>query len=112
MSSTIVCTLKPACESWPARTAQLQQVEDRLDVGVEPVIALAGKRAIAVAQLGDRLRGVDVQVGVVGHAVLGRPFAVVVLVVLRRGVALVVRRHDAPAQSDGLAAARIDPGDV
>ena len=57
MLSAIVWTLNPPCEStaWPGR-AQLQQIEDRLDVGVEPVVALAGEREVAVLELGDRLR--------------------------------------------------------
>ena len=48
-----------------ARRPQLQQVEDRLDVGIEAVVPLAGEGDVAVLELGDRLRRVPVEVALV-----------------------------------------------
>ena len=65
-----------------AGRAQLQQIEDGLDVGIEAVVPLAGEGEVAVLELGDRLRRVAIEVALVADAVLGGLLAVVVAVVL------------------------------
>ena len=58
----MVWTLKPPCAvDGLAGGSELQQIEYRLDVGVEPVVSLAGKRDVAIFELGDRLRRVEIQ---------------------------------------------------
>src|SRR5262249_40289010 len=89
------------------RGTQLQQVEDRLDVGVEPIVSLAGERAVSVVEPGDRLRRVEIQLAFSGHAVLCRLLPIVVAVVLRRSVALVVWRYDPTAQARDAARAPV-----
>ena len=44
-----------------AGAAQLQQVEHRLDVGVEAVVTLAGERPVVPVELGDRLQRVAIE---------------------------------------------------
>src|SRR5262249_53002958 len=81
-----------------ARIAQLQQVENRLHIGIEAVIALPGERRIAVGERRDGLLGVFVQFGAGRDAFARRVLAVVAFVVEGRGVTLVVRRNDACAE--------------
>ena len=78
-----------------AGVAQLQQIEDRLDVGIEAVVALARERDVAVVQCRDGLLGVPVEFVERGDAILGWVLAVVTLVVEGCRVPLVVGRHDA-----------------
>ena len=78
-----------------ARRAKLQQIEDRLDVGVEAVVTLTGKRGVAAIEGGDRLSRIPIEIARDGDAIPGRVLAVVILVVERRGIPLVVRWDDA-----------------
>ncbi len=94
-----------------ARATQFQEVENRLNVRVETIVALSGERAVAIGEIRDGLPGVAIQLGFRGHAVTRRLFTVVVLVVLRRGVPLVVRWDDALAEALDGARAVIDPRD-
>ena len=82
-----------------ARPAQLQQIEDRLHVGIEAVVALAGEGEVAVLRASAIDCACSDRGRFVGDAVPGRLLAVVVLVVLRRRVTLVVRRHDPAAEA-------------
>ncbi len=80
------------------RAGEREQVEDGLDVGVEAVVALAGESEVATFHRGDALGGIMVQLGGVGHPVLGQTIAVVTRVVERCGYAFVVGRADAAAE--------------
>ncbi|CAA9216757.1 MAG: hypothetical protein AVDCRST_MAG42-263, partial [uncultured Chthoniobacterales bacterium] len=78
--------------------AELQQVEDGLNVGVETVFTLAGERTMAATQRGDRLARIAIEVFLARDAGLGRVLPVVVIVVTGCRVALVIRRHHASSQ--------------
>src|SRR6185503_14504088 len=64
-----------------AGTAQLQQVEDRLDVGIKTVVALPRERDVARAEIDDPLLRVTIELGKGADAVLRGIVAVVALVV-------------------------------
>ncbi len=93
-----------------SRVAELQQVEHRLDVGEEPVVALARECDVAAVERRDRLPGVAIELVVGGDAVLRRVLAVVVLVVERGSVPLVVRRHEPFAELRAAPGPVVDPG--
>src|SRR6266568_1225775 len=78
-----------------ARRTQLEQIENGLNVRVKTVVTLAGESEVTVAQIRDRFPSVTIQVRFSSHAVLGPVFAIVALVVIRRGDALIVGRDDA-----------------
>src|SRR5436190_24318004 len=82
-----------------AGRAKLQQIEHGLDVRVKAIVALAGESDVTAAQIRDGLRRVTVQRSLRGHAVAGRIFTVVALVVKRRGDALIIWRNDARTQT-------------
>ena len=92
--------------------AQLQEIEDRQDVGIEPVVPLTGEGAVVVLELRDRLRRVDVEIVLVGYAVPGGLVAVVVAVVLRRRDPLVVGWDDAASERCGDIRAIVDLRDA
>ena len=75
-------------------TAETQvQIEDRLNIGVETVIALTSESEIPVDQFVDRRRGVLIEVDCGADPLLGGVLAVVALVVFGSCQTLVVRRH-------------------
>src|SRR5262245_57179140 len=81
-----------------ARVTQLEQVEDRLNVAVEAVIALSGERSVAPGEVKDRLPRILVQFIRRRDAFTRRVLADVALVVKRGGVALVIRWNDSAAE--------------
>ena len=80
------------------------EVEDRLDVGVEAIVPLAGERPVAALEIADGA-GVAIEVAFGDDAAARRPLAVVLLIVVAGDQPLVVGRHDAAAQIDRLATA-------
>src|SRR5688572_5031482 len=81
-----------------ARVAQLEQIEYRLDVGVEAVVALPGKRDITVRQFSYRFTRISIEFSLGRDAIARRVLAIVCLVVERRCVALVVRWNHTAAE--------------
>ena len=90
-----------------AGIVERQQVEDRPNVRIEPIVALPGERDVAAAQRRDHLARVPIQVSKRQRAVSSRLLPIVIPVVEPRGRALVVRRDDAGAQYPARARAMI-----
>src|SRR5262245_47559313 len=82
-----------------ARIAQLQEVKDRLYIGVEAIITLTCKRNVPVAQCGDGLFCVKIKISLLCHSLLGRILTIIALIVEGSGVALIVRRNDTGSQN-------------
>src|SRR5262249_8254597 len=76
-----------------AWTAQLEEIEDRLDIGIEAVITLASKGNVTIVQMSDGLGRIAIELRFSGDAEPGRILTIVSLVVIRRGVTLIVGRH-------------------
>src|ERR1700722_20800733 len=94
-----------------ARIAQLQQIENREDVGIKSVITLARKRQVAPVGI-NRLASVGIEIGRIGHTWFGRTVTVVAHIVERRGDAFIIRRdEDIRADDRGSVAAMISLGD-
>src|SRR5215510_13421997 len=74
-------------------TAELQEIEHRLNVSVEPVITLTSKRSVSPSKLGNRFPGVAIEFSCGGDAIASWDLAVVALIVKGRGVSLIVRRN-------------------
>ena len=102
-----MCRLNPLCASC-AGIAKLQEVEHRLNVPIESIVALAGEGEVARIRACDRLAWCSDRARQRGDAVLRRVLTVVALVVERRGVALIIRRDDAPAEHGVSPVAMID----
>ena len=85
-----------------------QQVEDRLHVGIEAVVALAGKREVPEVERRERLLRIAIERGLAVDAVLRRILSVVALVVERCGIALVVGRDDTGPEEYLLVVSAVD----
>src|SRR4029450_2315840 len=59
---------------------EFEQIKNRLDVGKKAIVALACKSDVAVAQVGDRLRGVTIQLCFRGDTIARRVFTIVSLI--------------------------------
>src|SRR5262249_21053648 len=91
-----------------ARLAQPEEIEDRLDVGIEAIITLAGKGNVTIVQVSDGLARVAIQLRFGRDAESGRILTIVSLVVIGRGVTLVVGRHHARTQYSCVTRAVVD----
>ena len=88
------------------------EIEDRMDIGIEPIIALAGEGPMIQAQIGDGGLGVDVKVSFSRNAFTGRQVAVVVLVVEGGHQTLIVWRNYAAPQNSALAGPIVEARDA
>src|SRR5207247_7930379 len=73
-----------------APRANLEEIEDRIHVGIEPIVTLTCERKVTPAQVLDRLCCITIQFRFRGHTVLRGIVAVVALIIKWSCYALIV----------------------